>query len=401
MSETRVTAALPTISRPRTRYLSLDMWRGIACLAVVVFHSVQFGIAEHRPAASLDNIFGIVISVFGRLWIGVPLFFVISGYCISATADGSRRRGDKITTYFARRFRRIYPPFWASVLLFVPVVIVGEHWLGPRLTEEGIAAPWALSGAEWVGNLTLTESWRHHVTGGKVHYFMGQAWTLCYEEQFYLIIGLIVALRPNWFFSMSIVVTMATCGLLAYFGTDSAELNGWFFDGQWLLFAMGILVYWAINYGRRWRGAAVLVLVLVLLYAARSPRALAVGLGPSLDKNLFIASAFAIWLCLAHPWDEALATAKVLRPLQLLGLRCYSLYLIHGVVVRIIGLWLFDLGLKSDVETILVTVPVCVLASLAVSEPFYRLVERRFLNTNLASEKPVRHEALCLTRGSA
>ncbi len=76
--------------------------------------------------------------VWALLWLagygdlGVPLFFVISGYCISAAADRARRHDHPVRTYFIRRFRRIYPPLWAviaaSILFFVAVDYVA--WPG-------------------------------------------------------------------------------------------------------------------------------------------------------------------------------------------------------------------------------------------------------------------------------
>ena len=64
------------------------------------------------------------------MWAGVPIFFVISGYCISATADSARRKGLPARTYFWRRFRRIFPPYW---IFLMAAVTVGQE--GERLTE--------------------------------------------------------------------------------------------------------------------------------------------------------------------------------------------------------------------------------------------------------------------------
>ncbi|WP_442772184.1 acyltransferase family protein, partial [Paenirhodobacter enshiensis] len=47
-----------------------------------------------------------------QLYLGVPLFSVTSGYCTSATDDSTRLKGRGCATYFRRRFRRIFPPYW-------------------------------------------------------------------------------------------------------------------------------------------------------------------------------------------------------------------------------------------------------------------------------------------------
>src|SRR5437899_1665457 len=91
-----------------TRYYSLDIWRGVACLFIVLLHSAGY---THNETNWL-------IKIWDQLWIGVPMFFVISGYCISATADATRRNvRHPAWNYFYRRFRRIYPPYWCFLLL--------------------------------------------------------------------------------------------------------------------------------------------------------------------------------------------------------------------------------------------------------------------------------------------
>ena len=47
--------------------------------------------------------------------------------------------------------------------------------------------PQDLSAAQWLGNVTLTESWRHLVGGGPQEIFTRVAWSLCFEEQFYFL----------------------------------------------------------------------------------------------------------------------------------------------------------------------------------------------------------------------
>src|SRR5262245_25324420 len=97
------------------RYDTLDAWRGIACLLVIVYHSTLFGVAP----ADWDR----VIQSGGSVWdwtlmactqgkIGVPIFFVISGYCIAASAESVRGNRHGAGAFFVRRFRRIYPPYW-------------------------------------------------------------------------------------------------------------------------------------------------------------------------------------------------------------------------------------------------------------------------------------------------
>ncbi len=61
---------------------------------------------------------------------------------------------------------------------------------------------------EWLGNLTLTESWRHCVFGGHAQHLLPNTWTLCYEEQFYVIAALILLLAGGRIFTAAVVVTI-------------------------------------------------------------------------------------------------------------------------------------------------------------------------------------------------
>lgn len=91
--------------------LLLDMARGIAALLVFLFH-VRGGLE-----ASMLVLADIVR--FGSL--GVPLFFVISGYVISASAEATLRKGESAGAFLKRRFLRIFPPFWLSILVVLAV----------------------------------------------------------------------------------------------------------------------------------------------------------------------------------------------------------------------------------------------------------------------------------------
>ena len=187
-----------------TRYPSLDVWRGLACLLIVVMHSTfpaQVGDMtlqklQHPTAAR-------IVFLIRQMWIGVPMFFVISGYCISATADSSRRKARATSHYFKRRIRRIFPPFWVALAVTIALYSVANLFPSlaatPHDNFQFIPKPSALTAGQWAGNATLTETWRSHLGGGVESEYLNPSWTLCYEEQFYVVCGLLVgslALRP-------------------------------------------------------------------------------------------------------------------------------------------------------------------------------------------------------------
>ena len=370
----------PTPREPK--YVSLDCWRGVACLFVVFYHSVLYHLLTTPDAAPSPT--RAVLQAFAQLSVGVPIFFVISGYCIAASADTTRLRGASVVTYFRRRFRRIYPPLWAAIVLgalWFPLLdlgslhlLSGEPWMQPR--------PWWFSPSQWLGNITLTESWRYHVAGGPRGHFPGQAWTLCYEEQFYAIVGVLL-LAPRLLLRGTILVTAATLALFLTAPQAGWDLNGFFFDGSWLMFAAGVFVYFATNYGS-FRSAGALLLLLAL------SAGLTAGHGM---RDWTVAFAFAALILVLKPWDARIMSSPFSRPFAACGTMCYSLYLVHQIPVRAVAAAADRLGLRSDALTLFVVVPACLICSLLLAAAFYRLVEYRFLNRSplnrTALERPV------------
>src|SRR5262249_48484636 len=148
-----------------------------------------------------------VVEVVRRLWIGVPMFFVISGYCVTASADAARRRPNPGPEFFYRRFRRIYPPYWTWLAVAGLGIWIVEL-IHPRFFEQAfIPNPQTFTIWQWLGNLSLTESWRWHLTGGVENMLLSPSWTLCYEEQFYALAGLALVAGRRFFFGWFALVT--------------------------------------------------------------------------------------------------------------------------------------------------------------------------------------------------
>jgi peptidoglycan/LPS O-acetylase OafA/YrhL len=369
------------------RYQTLDAWRGLACLLVVFYHSTLI-CHDTRPDAG-SGLGSYLISFAHVCNAGVPMFFVISGYCISAAADSARRRQHSVRSYFWRRFRRIFPPLWIMIAAGVALFLVLDYLLCPGILSSPPwpqLRPWWYSGWQWLGNFTLTESWRHYLIGSPRGHFPGQAWTLCYEEQFYALTGLLLLVAARRFFSAALVLTAAVMGVMALGHWHGVSFEGFFFDGSWLTFAAGMLVYYRTNYAGPVAGW-----LLNCVLAAASLLALR-GLVPVPGGE--VAFPFALLLSLVHRFDLHTARARLLVPLALCGQMCYSLYLVHQLPTKAISNALHRSGVTSDAGTLLLTVPACIAASVLVGWVFYLAVERRFLNSLPAGPAPAGREAL-------
>ena len=90
------------------------------------------------------------------------MFFVVSGYCRRGRTARCADRGSPGWFLF-RRAMRIYPPFWAAVLLTVVVyaLLRLRRLLRSTLFEEYLHEAWrAVGTGEWLGILTLTSAFR-------------------------------------------------------------------------------------------------------------------------------------------------------------------------------------------------------------------------------------------------
>src|SRR5438046_10643777 len=123
---------------------------------------------------------------------------------MAASVESSHRRGECPWAFGRRRFWRIYPPYWFALVGFGALLLgldaagLGRFYRGPLAVV--LDPPGALDWRQWLGNLTLTETWRAHVWGPPRNVFTGVAWSLCFEEQFYAGCFLALWLAPGRLF---------------------------------------------------------------------------------------------------------------------------------------------------------------------------------------------------------
>lgn len=382
-----------SLTPPAVRYQSLDVWRGIACLMVVILHaSFYWKFDRPEPGASDGQIAVRLLELVSRMAVGVQIFFVISGYCIAATADSVRRKPGRTTEYFRRRVRRIFPPYWAALAfaILLPAVLTAAGWPGlfdatGAVNTGSVPSAGRLTASQWFGNLTLTEHFRYHLFGSPELKLLGPSWSLSYEEQFYFVCGVILLVAPRKFFGGAVAVSLCT-GVVMVLNAAGFNLpvEGFFFDGRWLLFAAGIAVYYHRNYGaavRPWLIPGTLGLAATLALVVRFGVLAASDADRRAWANEYVAGTFfAILLMALSRWDHRIATARLLRPLAACGTMCYSLYLVHYPITKVISAALFRAGVRGAWPTLLVTIPVATAASCLAAWAFFRVVERRYLN---------------------
>jgi peptidoglycan/LPS O-acetylase OafA/YrhL len=159
------------------RIIALDGVRGLAVLAVLVFHTMP--VVDHQSLlATIWN------SAAKSCWIGVDLFFVLSGFLITRILCESKGGPNYFRRFYAGRALRIAPLYFFSVICAV--------YLMPRWIHSPDLRPYFQKSFEnqiWVFTFLqnfLQARSPHQLPG------LGHFWTLAIEEQFYVVWPLVV-----------------------------------------------------------------------------------------------------------------------------------------------------------------------------------------------------------------
>jgi len=175
------------LSSAPNRYPGLDTLRAFAILAVMFYHLTTFGELPYR-----------IFSVTYYGWMGVDLFFVLSGFLIGQQALRPYRKGGRLSIpdFYRRRAFRILPAYLAVLALYIFVPAWRE--------SPGLAPIWRF--------LTFTMNF-----GINFHRdAFSQAWSLCVEEHFYLVLPLLVVLlmrRPSARMTAAVLASVVVVGI--------------------------------------------------------------------------------------------------------------------------------------------------------------------------------------------
>lgn len=166
--------------RPAKHVPELDGIRGIAILVVLVSHFGSTANGDHVNLGRLLN------EAFGLGWVGVDLFFVLSGFLITGILLDSKGSSRYFSNFYARRTLRIFPLYFLYVLVFFHVAMPIGRLLhrGGFLDTSGEIWYWFYLANWWNG------------AGHSIKYLI-HFWSLCIEEQFYFTWPLIVMLASR------------------------------------------------------------------------------------------------------------------------------------------------------------------------------------------------------------
>jgi len=317
------------------RVASLTGIRAVAALLVMGTH------AAYTTGKYTHGYWGLVAS---RMEIGVPIFFVLSGYLLFGPwvrAVAKDRPPPSVARYAWHRVRRIMP---AYVITVVAAFVVYHY-------RTGYPNP----GHNWTGlfrNLTLTQIYTDRYLDSYLHQGLTQMWSLAVEVAFYIVLPLMVYLlltvlcrrrwQPRLLLVGIVVLSLITPGWLALVHTTH-----WLPDGAvlWLptylvWFLGGMLLAVLAAMGRRWYAAVCVPLAIVCYFIVSTPIGGEPTTSPSKLTDALAKAAFYAVIATLMVGPLALGNrgwyASVLasRPMVWLGEISYEIFLIHLIVME-------------------------------------------------------------------
>jgi peptidoglycan/LPS O-acetylase OafA/YrhL len=318
--------ALAPVSTTRTWIPALQSLRGLAALAVVLYHVQVYAVFAGAALLPLSG---------ARLgWLGVDLFFVLSAYLLGQPfIDG---RPPATRRFFVDRFLRVAPAYYAAFAVAVGLYLLfaPDAWFPER-------AAWSLvflQNFDFPNFLAVNPAF----------------WSLAVEVQFYLLLPWMARFfrGPRWPAALAtcVAVSLAYRGILYQLGTTPALQWETFTLPSFLgHFAFGLAacrirrLHQPVGSGVR-RGtflAGVLLVVVPAVLWIPPGSLLFSGISLPADMLVRIAAACGFsFMVLATASGGWVARALAWRPLQWLGAVSYSLYLVHVPVQVVLLRWI-------------------------------------------------------------
>lgn len=359
----------------QVRVPGLDALRACAILWVMIYHAVGFGLV---PGGS---------PLVENGWMGVDLFFVLSGYLIGGQLFRTLSRGERIDLrgFYARRALRTLPAF---------AVVTAIYFAFPQIREwRDIQPLWQFA--------TFTENLFVAVRPPKA---FSHVWSLCVEEQFYLVFPLaLLALsaRPRLWKGVTAAVALLLVGMALRAAVWAHDLSPFYANGAakpgyvqaymnhiylrtWMrmdgLLAGLAIAALEVFRPRLWRSATSRPLVLLLAGAAGLMAAFVMfktqfpGFGPTvLGYPLLSVSLGLILIAATSP--ECPLLGRAIPGLGSIAAASYGLYLSHKLLLH----WA-AVTFRADGENVRLLPAVWAAVAVAVAgAALHLLVEKPFL----------------------
>jgi peptidoglycan/LPS O-acetylase OafA/YrhL len=372
-------AERPVSAGHPTRAPGIDGLRAVAVLAVVACHCVLFS----GPPIETLGIFAVV----ARGWMGVDLFFVISGFLITRLLLAEEQATGRINlvAFYARRSVRILPLYY--LVLFGNLFVLGSF---PTFSAQPFTALWSASPAETASLFAFLSNYsttRFYISLPLCYQVL---WSLCVEEHFYLFWSLFLwlVLRRTKRLGVAVVIVLAVplarlgAGLAGAASIGALQAASHFRMDSILWGALGALCFEQLRDRaqlRRVVGVAAAVLVAATLVAfpqdvtPRHPVALAVV------YSALAVAALALVVDVAARPTGPLTLVLDARPLRFVGRISFGVYLLHPAAIDVVNALITALVARPTLVHLAAHIVLSAIVAIVAAAVVYAVVERPLL----------------------
>lgn len=333
----------------------IDSLRFFAIIPVVLLHlnTSFFRLFESNDYSSQK------LSILNYGGWGVELFFAISGFVICLPFFKSLKKNNKITlnkTYFFKRFRRIEPPFFISLLIIYSVLLLSE----------------SLNFNDSFFNFLATFFYSHKILYSEWSIINPVTWSLETEIQFYIIIPFIFIFfqRLNIKRLKFLIIIIFFCSIFFdHFNLLNQYLNLSVLNFAHL-FMIGIFFsYIYINYNFFFEKKNILY---DLLFAISF-----VGIYLSKVFNVFLLFDFSILVLFISIFKATFLRSFFCKDIfVVIGGMCYSIYLLHYAIIHVLGITFKFFSFENYFFINFLIFAILIF----VSSLFYFYIEKPFMN---------------------
>lgn len=348
------TSVRPSVSGTAFRVNNFDLLRILAAMQVMVIHSMaRLGIPVPGGLKWLE-------------WFpGVPIFFVISGYLVSASFE----RQDNIARYLKNRFLRIYPGLWVCIGLTVIVTTVLGYKRAHLLDFVWLPA-------QLLGFIYTPGFLKHFGVGT----YNGSLWTIPIELQFYLVLPLVYFARKRFrnrelavplllgtFIAITLILGYALPGFNTQQETRVDKVIRYTFVSSFYLFLLGVLL-------QRLKAFQSKLIAGKALYWLAGYVLLMLVLPEHLSPALMVLSYLVLGItAVSVAYTVPTAGEHILHGQDI----SYGVYIYHGLVINLLVEFKMATGLYEIGIIVISTLVLGTLSWKLVEQPFLRKKKRR------------------------